>query len=545
MTAVARPDTPMAVVSCSAPGRAVRRLAMRKLRRGAAVTAVTCGAVSALFAGQYEAIRRSLDEAGLGFHDLAGNPIERILLGPPVAIDDPGGFTVWRTGTAALALASVWGGLAATRVTRGEEDAGRWNLLLGGRLGVADVVVRHLAALAGSSTMIGGAVAAGLLVGRTDPVGAVIHAAGITLTALTSATTGLLAAQVMPSRSAATGLTVGALGIGAALRMIADSSPRLARLAWATPFGLAARSAPYAGNRIVPLAVLGTFPMVLAGAAVVAARLRDLGAGIVAVPEDRPPRTRLLHSVHGFALRRTARTTLGWAAGIAAAFLMAGAMLASVLEYFQTNPRFEELAAAAGVTGLDSVNAFSAPLFSLLPVPTGLYAALRLATMVADEKAGRWTVLLAQPISRVRPVSAELAVTVGGVIALHCSAAVAMWGGAAITGAPLHFADSLAGAMNPLPVALLAVGAAAMGVGWRPSAAGAIGALPIVGGFLVNAVVPALDAPDWIAELSPWAHLAAVPATSPDWAGAGILTLIGAILTACGVYGYVERDVAT
>ncbi|WP_264012722.1 ABC transporter [[Mycobacterium] manitobense] len=543
MKAVAPPGAPATVMPHPAPGRAVRRLAMRRLRRGAAAAAMTCGAVSALFAGQYEAIRRSLDEAG--FQDLAGNPIERVLLGPPVALDDPGGFTVWRTGTAALALASIWSGLAATRETRGEEDAGRWNLLLGGRLGVADVVIRHLIALAGSSTMIGAAVAAGLLAGRTAPVGAVIHAAGITGVALTSATTGLLAAQVMPSRSAATGLTVGAIGAGLALRMIADSSPRLAWLAWATPFGLAARSAPYAENRMIPLAVLGLFPIVLGGAAVIAARHRDLGAGIVPVSEDRPPRTRLLHSIGGFAIRRTARTTLGWAAGIAAGFLMAGAMLTSVLQYFQTNPRFEELAAAAGVTGLDSVNAFSAPLFSMLPVPTGLYAALRMATMVTDEKAGRWTLLLAQPVSRVGPVSTELAVTAGGVVFLHCSAAVAMWGGAKITGAPLRLADSLAGATNSLPVALLAAGAGAVGIGWLPSATGAIGALPIVGGFLINAIAPALNAPEWVADLSPWAHLSAVPAAPPEWAGGAVLLLTGALLAACGVYGYVERDVTT
>ena len=197
------------------------------------------------------------------------------------------------------------------------------------------------------------------------------------------------------------------------------------------------------------------------------------------------------------------------------------------------------------MSGLDSVDAFVAPLFSLLAVPTGLYAALRLATMVADEKAGRWTLLFAQPISRIRLLSAEIAVTIGGVVALHSTAAVAMWFGATITGAPLHFADSLAGALNPLPVALLAAGAAAVGVGWFPSATGAIGALPIVGGFLINAVVPALDAPGWIANLSPWAHLAAVPATPPHWAGTVMLTLVGAALTACGVYGYVARDVTT
>jgi ABC-2 type transport system permease protein len=542
MTAATLPGSPVAAGPQLAPGRAVSRLAVRQLRRGAVVVALICGVMSALFASQYQTIRSLLDESGL--RAMAGNPIERILLGPPAALDDPGGFTVWRTGTGVLVLASVWIMLATTRITRGEEDAGRWNLLLAGRLRMADVVIRCLAALVGSATLIGVAVAAGLLAARTELAGTVIYAAGITCVALTFATTALLAAQVMPGRSGATRLTVAALGVGLTLRMIADGSHQLAWLAWATPFGLAARAAPYADNRIVPLIVLGAFPIALAGAALFAARHRDLGDGIVAVPDSRPPRTRLLQSIGGFALRRTARTTLGWATGIAASFLLAGALLASVLEYFQTNPRIAELAAAAGMS-LGSVNVFAAPLFSLLPVPTGLYAAMRLATMVADEKAGRWTLLFAQPISRVRLVSAEIAVTVGGVVALHCSAAAAIWSGAKITGAPLQFADSLAGALNSLPVALLAAGAAAVGVGWLPSASGAIGALPIVGGFLVNAIMQTFNAPRWVANLSPWAHLAPVPETPPHWAATIIFLLITGVLTALGLYGYVKRDLAT
>ena len=49
------------------------------------------------------------------------------------------------------------------------------------------------------------------------------------------------------------------------------------------------------------------------------------------------------------------------------------------------------MAAAAGFAGLDSANGFAAALFSLLAIPTGLYATTRLAAMVADEKARRWT----------------------------------------------------------------------------------------------------------------------------------------------------------
>ncbi len=541
MTAATLPGSPVAAGPQLAPGRAVRRLAVCQLRCGAVVVALICGGMSALVASQYQKIGGLLDESGM--RALAENPAVRILSGPPVALDDPGGFTVWRIGTPVSVLASGWIMLAATRITRGEEDGGRWDLLLAGRLRMADVVVRYLAALVGSATLIGVAVAAGLLAARTEPTGAVIHAAGITCVALTFATAALLAAQVMPRRSAATGLTVAALGVGLMLRMIADGSHQLAWLAWATPFGLTARSAPYADNRILPLIVLGAFPIVLAGAALVAARHRDLGEGIVAVPDSRPPRTRLLQSIGGFALRRAGRTTLAWATGIAASFLVVGALLASILELFRTTPRFADLAAAAGIAL--SVNVVAAALFSVLAVPTGLYAAMRLAAMVADEKAGRTTLLFAEPISRVRLMSTEIMVTVGGVVALHCSAAVAFWSGAKITGAPLQLTDSLAGALNSLPVALLAAGAAAVGVGWLPSAAGAIGALPIVGGFLVNVIMQTTHAPGWVVNLSPWTHLAAVPDTPPNWAATTIFLFIGAVLTALGVYGYVQRDLAT
>ena len=542
MTAATLPRSSVPAEPQLPPGRAVSRLAARQLRLGAVVVAVICGGMSALAASQYRPISDILDQSGL--RALSENPAIRILSGPPVALDDPGGFTVWRTGPPLAVLASVWIVLAATRITRGEEDGRRWDLLLGGRLRMADVVVRCLAALVGSATLIGVAVAAGLLAARTEPTGALIHAAGITCVALTFATTALLAAQVMPTRFGATGLTVAALGVSLLLRMVADGSHQLAWLAWATPFGLTARAAPYADNRVLPLVVLGTFPIFLAGAALLAARHRDLGNGIVALADSRSPRTRLLRSIGGFAVRRTGRTTLWWATGIAAYFLLVGATLAWLLELFHTNPRFAELAAAAGLGGHKLVNVFAAALFSMLAVATGLYSAMRLAAMVADERAGRWTLLLAQPISRVCLLSTEIMATVGGVAVLHCSAAVAMWSGAKITGAPLQFSDSLAGALNSIPVAFIAAGAAAVGVGWLPSAVAPIGALPVVSGFLVNVVVQATKAPGWVVDLSPLAHLAAVPDRAPNWAATTVFLLVGAILTGLGVYGYVQRDLA-
>src|SRR4028119_2029723 len=81
---------------------------------------------------------------------LAANPAIRTLFGEPLALDDPGGFTVWRTGTVLAVLVAVWAALAAVRILRGEEEAGRWDLLLAGRVPVGTVVAGHLAVLVGA-----------------------------------------------------------------------------------------------------------------------------------------------------------------------------------------------------------------------------------------------------------------------------------------------------------------------------------------------------------------------------------------------------------
>ena len=218
-------------------------------------------------------------------------------------------------------------------------------------------------------------------------------------------------------------------------------------------------------------------------------------------------------------MRRGIRSTIGWAIGIAAYFLLVGALIASILEFFDQNRRFAELAAAAGFAGLDSANGFAAALFSLLAIPTGLYATTRLAAMIADEKGRRWTPLFAAPVSRIRLAAIEIGVTTVGVLVLHATAALAIWAGAAITGAPLTFGAALAGALNTAPIAWLAVGAASLAVGWLPSAVGAIGALPVVGGFLLNVITQGMQAPTWVVNLSPFVHLPAVPNAPPDWAG--------------------------
>ena len=86
------------------------------------------------------------------------------------------------------------------------------------------------------------------------------------------------------------------------------------------------------------------------------------------------------------------------------------------------------------------------------------------------------------------------------------------------------------------------VGAAVFALGWVPRAVSLIGALPVVGGFIVWVLADTLDWPEWVRWLSPFTHLASVPAEEPDWASqAGMLSVVALLIT-LGLIGFARRD---
>jgi ABC-2 type transport system permease protein len=519
------------------------RLVLTQVRRGALVVIVVAGGMSALVAAQYQStFADALDSESL--RALATNGAIRTLFGPPLALDDPGGFTVWRTATPLAVIVGAWALLAATRLTRGEEEAGRWYLLLAGRPHTSDLVVCSLAVLTCVVMLIGVAVAAALLVTGTAVTGSLLHAAGIASVGLGFAALGTCAAQILPTRATATGFSAAVLGATLLARMVADGADTLSWLRWCTPFGLIAETRPYADDRPGPLVVLLAVPLALAAIAVVATRRRDVGAGLLTVRTRRRPRTILLRSVAGFTARRALRPITGWGLGVAAYFLLIGLLSGSVTAFLTDNPRFAELAATAGFSGLGSVPGYAAAMFSLLAIPAGLYATSRISAVATDETSRRLVLLVAQPISRLHLACTELAVAAGGVVTLLTTAALAFWAGTAAAGIPLPASAALAGALNVTPIALLCLGAAMLAWGARPVAVAVVGPLPVIGGFLLHVLAPGIGTPAWVAQLSPFTHLAAVPATAPDWPATGAMTGAALLLASVGLFAYAGRDLA-
>ena len=128
-------------------------------------------------------------------------------------------------------------------------------------------------------------------------------------------------------------------------------------------------------------------------------------------------------------------------------------------------------------------------------------------------------------------------------LALCTVAGTAVWTGAVLVDAPLALEDALAGAVNTVPVSALALGGAACAFGWAPRSVLAAGAVPVVGGFIWLVLADSLTWPTALRDVSPFAHLAPVPAQTADLMSAGVLLALAGALVALGVVGFRRRDV--
>ncbi|SHN44934.1 ABC transporter permease [Cryptosporangium aurantiacum] len=521
--------------------RALTGLAARQIRFGAVVVVLVAAGMTAFVAataGTLLAEREGVES----LRALAGNPAIRTLFGEPISLDTVGGFTVWRTATPLAVILAAWVSVTATRITRGEEDAGRWGLLLSGRAPMRRVLAGHLAVLMVVPVAGGAAVTATLAASGAGGRGAAVHGVGLAALGAFFAGTAVLAAQVFAARSAATGTAVGVLGIALLLRMVGDGVEAIGWLRWLSPLGLLELSGPYGRDRWAPLLVLLIASVALYAAAFAAAGRRDVAAGLVASRSVRPARLRLLGSVEGFALRRLLPALAGWALALTAYFLLIGFTAQTTIDFLTDNPTFADRASGAGFE-LASVKGFAATLFAILALPVGGFVAVRIAAFAEEEHARRVTLLATAPIIRLRLLSAEIAVTAAGAVLLCLTAGVATWLGVLAGGnRALSFTGALAGTLNTLPIIALCLGAAVLALAWVPRAVAALGGLPAAGGFLWLTLALDAEAPAWIVNLSPFAHLASVPLTGVHWTATAVMTALAALAVITGAAGYQRRD---
>ena len=115
------------------PTSVVSRQTARKAIRSGVLWGYVFGAYLATqalaYASSYKTVAQRADLA----KEFGSNAGVSALVGPAHDIQTVAGFTVWKCLAVLAVVGAVWGLLTGTRLLRGEEDAGRWELLLAGQ----------------------------------------------------------------------------------------------------------------------------------------------------------------------------------------------------------------------------------------------------------------------------------------------------------------------------------------------------------------------------------------------------------------------------
>ncbi|SQE00525.1 putative exporter of polyketide antibiotics-like protein [Parafrankia sp. Ea1.12] len=403
------------------------------------------------------------------------------VLGQPDALNTVAGWATWRFVGILGLLGSVWGVLLVTRLLRGEEESGRWELLLTG--------------------------------------------------------------QTTPRRAAGQAATIAAavLGIGYALRMAANTDRGLHWLGWLSPLGWVERIRPL--NDPNPVAVVPVLALTVGAtaAAVWLAGRRDAGTAILPERHAGPPRVALLGGPVRFAVRQTRLGAAGWLFAIAAFAALFGVVADSSTQDVDGSRDIEEAISRLGGHGSPTA-VYLGLIFLVVSFLVALIAAGQVSTLRAEEAAGQLDALLVRPVSRARWLAGRLAVSC---LLLGCAGVAAgggAWVGTAGQSDGIGAGDLVTAGVNIVPPGLFLLGLGTLVFGGWPRATRPVVYAYLTWAFLIEFSGGAVRLHHWLLDTSVFFDVSPAPAGPPDWSSAAVLSGLGIAGAVLGGFLFRRRD---
>jgi ABC-2 type transport system permease protein len=527
----------------------VARLTARRAVRSGALWGYVFGIFVASSAFSYLSLYKTQAQRDRLAAAFGSNSATTALFGPAPELQTVAGFTVYKVSMTLMILGAVWGLLTSTRLLRGEEDSGRWELLLAGRTTRRGATTQALVGLAGGVATLWAITAIITVVtGLSGKIGipagpALFFAVALVSSAAMFLAVGALTSQLAATRRQAAAWAAVALGVSYAVRMMADSAVDLHWLRWASPLGWVEELQPLTGPRPLALLPIVAFTAVLAVVAVHLAGNRDVGASTLPDRSSARPRLGLLSGPVGLAIRLTRPTVIGWGVAIALSALLYGVVVKGLGAAGISRSSVGQVLTRLGAPGADA-DAYLGLVFLILAVLVAFVAAGQVTAARTEEAGGRLDHLLVRPVSRPSWFGGRLLVATLILVAAGVVAGVCTWLGAASQHAGVGFTPVVGAGLNIVPpaICILGIGALTLGIWPRGTSVVVYGVLSwsllveIVGG------IGALN--HWAFDTSVFHQMASAPAVSPNWTTGGVMVAIGVISAVVGAVAFRHRDLA-
>ncbi|HEV7189129.1 MAG TPA: hypothetical protein VGN28_14650 [Blastococcus sp.] len=473
------------------------------------------------------------------------------IIGPARHIDTVGGSVAWRMFGLMFIVGGIWGLLTATRLMRGEEDAGRWELLLSGRTARRSATVQVLAGLAVGFLALWVPIAAfTVAAGRRADVGFPVSASLFYATAATAGAAmfmavGALTSQLGSTRRQANALAAGVFGVAYLIRMVADAGTGLEWLRWASPLGWVENLAPLTGSNPLPLVPIVLVVGAASVGAVLLAGRRDVGVGVLA--RHAPPRggTFPLGGPAGLAIRLERWIALAWIVGLGVLAVIFGITAVVAAEGNVAVADIQATVSRLGGQRGGAVGAWIGYEFLFIAALVIYAAAGQISALRAEEEEGHVDNLLARPVGRAHWLAGRLGFAVAMSALIGLATGVGAWWGLAIQGSDIGLWSMLQAGLNVVVPALFVVGLGTLLFGLVPRLARPILYAVVAWSVLVVVLGPSVVTNHWVLDTAVLTHVGPVPASALNWTAIGWMTGLALLAAVGGAAAFSRRDLAS
>ncbi len=459
-----------------------------------------------------------------------GNAAAIAFNGPAQGLDTVGGQVAFQMGSFGLVAVGLMTLLIVGRLTRGEEESGRLELVRSLPVGADAPNATALLIAGGMNVVVGAAVAVVLLALGLPTEGSVVFGISFMLFGLVFIGVTLVAAQISENTRVVYGIAGAVLGAAFALRAVGDIGD--GTISWLSPIGWAQKARPFAGEVWWPFLIMIAAAGALVAGAVVLGRRRDVGGGLVAPRAGPAHASRGLGRPIGLALRLQRASVVGWGTAVLLLGVAYGSIADSINDFIEDNETVAEVfTARTGASIVDSYLSMSFRIVALVAAGFAIQAVLRIR---GEETSMHAEQILATPTSRARWAAGHLVVATLGSVVLLLVAAVAVGGSAAaVTGDVTVLREAFGASLAYLPALGVMMGVTMGLVGAAPRVSGAAWGL-FAFAFVVAMLGQVLDLPTWVLELSPFEHVPQLPAE-----GVAVLPLVllGVVAIGLGAFG--------
>lgn len=477
-----------------------------------------------------------------------------VFRGTPNGVDD-GAFAFFLL----FAWLALMGGLMSTflavRHTRQEEEQGRAEAVAATPAGrilpmTATVVHGVLANVA-----LGLFIALALVANGLDAGGSFVWGIATTVSGVAFLAFGLFAAQLFRTSRGANGLSVTFVLAAYLLRGIGDAagtpSDDLLHVtpAWPSrlsPIGYGQFTGAYVENDLTPLLIPLAFAAALIALVFGLQAVRDQGASLLAGRPGRASARPLLSSSFGLAWRLNTSILLSWTAGAIATGLLATS-LSSVIDQAATDaPQVLEVLRNAIGSDASLEEAFVAVFYGIVGILAAC-CAVQVGIRARQEEAhGSAELVLGTPVPRVRWLLEYWIVGVIVIVVVLAAAALAGIAGAGSAADPESLIPIvLEAAAAQLPACLVFLGLTLLVFAFLPRATIPIGWTTVGVAAILGTWGPILQIPEWLVDLSPFAHSPVPSGGEADWTGGFWMLGIGLAAAAMAVWSMRRRELAS